>query len=116
MIPVIEIDSPLRLSDLNFSIVRELGLLEPFGESNKEPVFATKDIGIVNHRIVGNNHLKMRLRQDRKDMDAIAFNQGDKAEKLAAASSLDVAFVPNINEWNGMKNLQLNVKAIRPGS
>ena len=115
MIPLIEIDAPLRLSDVNFSIVRELALLEPFGESNKEPVFATKDIGIVNHRIVGNNHLKMRLRQDRKDMDAIAFNQGNKVEELEASSSLDVAFVPGINEWNGMKNLQLNVKAIRPG-
>ena len=116
MIPVIEIDAPLRLSDVNFSIVRELGLLEPFGESNSEPVFATKEIEIVNHRIVGKNHLKMRLRQKRKDMDAIGFNQGDMIEDLEAASSLDVAFVPCINEWNGMKNLQLNVKAIRPGS
>lgn len=115
MIPVLEIDAVLRLSDVNFSIVRELSLLEPFGESNSEPVFATKEIKIVNHRIVGNNHLKMRLRQDRKDMDAIAFNQGDKVEELEAASSLDIAFVPGINEWNGMKNLQLNVKAIRPG-
>lgn len=116
MMPVLEIDATLRLSDVNFTIVRELGPLEPYGESNKEPVFATKEIEIVNHRIVGNNHLKMQLRQDRKDMDAIAFNQGDMIKELEAASSLDVAFVPNINEWNGMKNLQLNVKAIRPGS
>lgn len=115
MIPLIEIDASLKFSEVNFSIARELSLLEPLGESNKEPVFAAKDIGIVNHRIVGNNHLKMRLRQDRKDMDAIAFNQGDKLEELEAAASLDVAFVPGINEWNGMKNLQLNVKAIRPG-
>jgi single-stranded-DNA-specific exonuclease len=115
MIPVIEIDAPLRLSDVNFTSVRELGLLEPFGESNNEPVFATKDIEIVDHRIVGEKHLKMRLRQDRRDMDAIAFNQGDMIEELEAASSLDVAFAPGINEWNGMKKLQLNVKAIRPG-
>ncbi|GBE04224.1 single-stranded-DNA-specific exonuclease RecJ [bacterium BMS3Abin09] len=115
MMPVLEIDAALKLSDVNFTIVRELGLLEPYGELNREPVFATKEIKIVNHRIVGNNHLKMRLRQDRKDMDAIAFNQGDKVEELEAATSLDVAFVPGINEWNGMKNIQLNVKAIRPG-
>lgn len=115
MLPVIAIDAALRFSDINFSIVRELDLLEPFGESNREPVFATKDIEIVNHRIVGKNHLKMRLRQNRKDMDAIGFNQGDMIEEIESASSLDVAFVPGINEWNGMKNLQLNVKAIRPG-
>jgi single-stranded-DNA-specific exonuclease len=115
MIPVLEIDAPLRLSNINFTSVRELGLLEPFGESNKEPVFATKDMEIVDHRIVGEKHLKMRLRQDRRDMDAIGFNLGDMSVELEAASSLDVAFVPGINEWNGMKKLQLIVKAVRPG-
>ena len=114
MIPILEIDAPLRFSDLNFSIVRELGLLEPFGESNREPVFATKEIAVVYQKIVGNNHLKMRLRQERKDMDAIGFNLGEMIEELEKAQSLDVAFVPGINEWNGMKNLQLNIKAIRP--
>jgi single-stranded-DNA-specific exonuclease len=116
MVPVLEIDAALRLSDVNFTIVRELGLLEPFGESNSEPLFAAKEIEIVDWRIVGNNHLKMRLRQDRRDIDAIAFNQGAMIEELETTSALDVAFVPNINEWNGMKNLQLIVKAIRPGS
>ncbi|HDZ84719.1 MAG TPA: single-stranded-DNA-specific exonuclease RecJ, partial [Nitrospirae bacterium] len=38
MMPVLEIDAALKLSDVNFTIVRELGLLEPYGELNREPV------------------------------------------------------------------------------
>jgi hypothetical protein len=40
---------------------------------------------------------------------------GDQMKSIRSSSTLDIAFVPGINEWNGAKNLQLNLKAIRPG-
>jgi single-stranded-DNA-specific exonuclease len=116
MIPTLEIDATVNFSDLNFNLVKELGLLEPFGDSNREPVFGTKNIEIVNHKTVGNNHLKMYLKQDRINLDTIGFGMADKLGKIGNASTLDIAFVPSINEWNGSKNLQLNLKAIRPSS
>ncbi|MBI4683517.1 MAG: single-stranded-DNA-specific exonuclease RecJ [Nitrospirae bacterium] len=113
-VPTLEIDAAVSFSDLNLNLVKELSLLEPFGDSNREPMFGARNIEIVNHRIVGNNHLKMQLKQDRINLDTIGFRMADKLTKITPVSALDIAFVPIINEWNGNKNLQLNLKAIRP--
>jgi single-stranded-DNA-specific exonuclease len=114
--PVMEIDAAMQLSDLNFKLVEELRLLEPFGFSNREPVFGAKDVRIINHRIVGNNHLKMQLKQKNMNVDSIGFNLGEEFGSMENVLSLDIAFVPEINEWNGTRNLQLNMKAIRPSA
>jgi len=114
--PTLEIDAAVRLRDINFTLIKEISLMEPFGESNREPVFGAKDIHILNHRVVGNNHLKMQLRQERTHMDTIGFSMGKSMERIGPDEALDIAFVPAVNEWNGMRNLQLNLKAIRPGA
>ena len=116
MVPTLEIDAAIKLSDVSFNLVNELSLLEPFGDSNREPVFGAKGIEILDRRIVGDNHLKMRLKQERISLDSIGFSMADKFQKIGPASSLDIAFVPNINEWNGSRNLQLQLKAFRPNS
>lgn len=116
MVPVLEIDAALKFSDINFSLVKELSLLEPYGDSNREPVFGAKDIKIIDRRIVGEKHLKMKLRQEKINIDTIGFSMCNQLQKIGPASSLDIAFVPCINEWNGARNLQLTLKAIRPNS
>jgi single-stranded-DNA-specific exonuclease len=114
--PTLEIDASVKLRDINFNLIQEITLMEPFGDSNREPVFGSKDIHILNHRIVGNNHLKMQLRQESTHMDTIGFSMGRTMEDIGPADLLDIAFVPAINEWNGTRSLQLNLKAIRPGT
>ena len=86
MIPLLEIDASIKFSDINFDLIRELSLLEPYGESNKPPVFGSKDIQIVNHRIVGNNHLKMQLKQESINMDTIGFNMGKELGSIEESS------------------------------
>jgi len=113
---VLEIDAAVIFSDLNLNLVNELALLEPYGDSNRQPVLGAKDIEIVNQKIVGNNHLKMLLRQENLSMDTIGFSMGKQLDHLGKASSLDIAFVLGVNEWNGSRNLQLQLRGIRPGS
>ena len=57
----------------------------------------------------------MQLKQGTVSVDSIGFSMGDQMKTIGPASTLDIAFVPCINEWNGTRNLQLNLKAIRPG-
>lgn len=116
MVSVLEIDAAVTFADLNFTLLNELNLLEPFGDSNREPLFGAKNIKIVNHKIVGNNHLKMYLKQDKINLDTIGFGMADKLGKIGHAAALDIAFIPSVNEWNGSRNLQLNLKAIRPSN
>ncbi len=115
LVPVLDIDTAVQLSDINLSLVKELILLEPFGNANREPLFGAKGINIVDHRIVGNNHLKLQLSQNNYQIDTIGFGMGDELKNIGSSSTLDIAFVPEINEWNGMRNIQLKLKALRPG-
>ncbi len=51
----IHIDVAMPLAYISKGLIEQLGLLEPFGAGNVKPVFAQKDIHIINGRIVGKN-------------------------------------------------------------
>ena len=113
MVPVLRIDAPLKLSDVTADFVREITCLEPFGYGNEEPVFGAKKLEIVQSRIVGNNHLKMYLKQNGKGIDSIGFDLGGMLDEVGPGAMVDAAFVPMMNEWDGGRNLQLNLKSVR---
>jgi single-stranded-DNA-specific exonuclease len=114
LIPTMEIDAGIELFEVNVNLVRELDLLEPFGTANRPPLFGARGIELRDPRIVGNNHLKMKAKQKLSTIDTIGFRMADYLELAHKTSKLDIAFVPCINEWNGNKSLQLNLKALRP--
>jgi single-stranded-DNA-specific exonuclease len=113
-IPTIEIDAEVALSDVNTGLIKELSMLEPLGYGNPEPLLGARRLDIVNPRIVGNNHLKLRLKQMSMSIDAIGFDMGNLLGSLGLSVSVDAAFMPAINEWNGNRYMQLNLKAFRP--
>jgi single-stranded-DNA-specific exonuclease len=113
-IPTLEIDADAELSDITFDLAREFDLLEPFGCGNAEPLIGSKGLEVLYPKIVKDSHLKMKLRQKGQAFDAIGFNMAAFFEKLATATKLDAVYTPAINEWQGSKCLQLNLKALRP--
>jgi single-stranded-DNA-specific exonuclease len=113
LVPVLRIDAPLKLSEVTADFVREITCLEPFGYGNEEPVFGAKRLEIVQSRIVGNNHLKMYLKQNGKGIDSIGFDLGGMLDEVGPGAMVDAAFVPMMNEWDGGRNLQLNLKSVR---
>ncbi|MGE5894833.1 MAG: single-stranded-DNA-specific exonuclease RecJ [bacterium] len=112
--PLLLIDAEVSLRDVNFPFIRELAKIEPFGFGNEEPLFAAKNLAVIEPRIVGKNHLKMKLKHSSYALDAIGFDMGDRYESLESSGTVDAVFVPGINEWNGGRVLQLTVRAIRP--
>ena len=122
LIPTLEIDAGVELSEVNFNLIKELSLLEPFGNSNKEPLLGVKGIEIIEPRVVGSNHLKMRLKQGPAVFDTIGFSMGNLLEQddsrftIHDSRFVDAAFIPCVNEWNGNTALQLKLKAVRPSN
>jgi single-stranded-DNA-specific exonuclease len=113
LVPVLRIDAPLCLADVTMELVREIARLEPFGCGNEEPVFGARGVEVVQPRIVGNNHLKLHLRQKGKAIDSIGFDLGGILGSVRTGNLFDAAFVPVLNEWDGGRGLQLNLKALR---
>jgi single-stranded-DNA-specific exonuclease len=113
-IPSLTIDAGVSLADITGGLMREFRLLEPLGSGNPEPLFGSKMLSVDSSRIVGNNHLKMKLRQKSYVIDAIGFGLGQDRGHLDVSTTIDAVYTPSINEWNGRQSLQLIVKAFRP--
>jgi single-stranded-DNA-specific exonuclease len=113
--PTLEIDTVIDIHQLNEELVEELSMLEPTGHSNPPPRFMVPNVCVVDWRLVGRdaNHLKLKIaRAGQPPIDAIGFNLGEWASDLP--ERIDAAFSLEINEWNGRRNLQMNLHDIRP--
>jgi single-stranded-DNA-specific exonuclease len=109
LVPVLDIDTEVSAADVNLSLVHELQCLEPFGAGNPEPTLMLRSVTVVERRIVGDAHLKLRLSVGGKAFNAIAFRQAE----CSTDGLLDIAFFPESNVWNNTTTLQLRIKAIR---
>lgn len=114
MLPVLEIDLVLPKESITFQLAGELQRLAPFGQSNKMPIFSTKELSIIDFRYLsGNKHLKITLSDGKNLIDGIAFGLGELFDLLMHGQHFEVAFCLEINEWQGERKLQLNIKDIR---
>ncbi len=111
--PTLSIDATVDLKDVTFRLAREIETLEPFGHGNPEPVFGSKGLEAINPRVVGNNHLKVKLRSANCAHDAIGWGMGDLLEFVQDAGQVDAAFSVTINEWERGRDVQLSLKGIR---
>ena len=113
IVPIINIDAKITLKDIDKEVVESLKLIEPFGEANKMPMFAFKNMRIDSIRALSEGkHLKLTLKEDNKIINAIGFNIGELAEEYRIGDKVDIAGFLEINTFNGTDNLQINIKDI----
>ena len=109
---VIETDGGLQLGELSLQQAETLRFAGPWGQCFAEPLF-DDEFDVLDWRIVGDKHLKLRLlhKVSREDVDAIAFNQN--ADILQAGqSSLRMIYRMDVNEFRGRRSLQLIIEYI----
>lgn len=112
--PVVKIDKEIKLKDITIENVKNLNLLEPFGEANKTPIFIYKNLKIDSIRALSEGkHLKLTLKDDNVIINAIGFNMGSYSEEYLIGDKIDVIGVLEINTFNGIENVQINMRDIR---
>lgn len=108
------IDVPMPLDYISEPLIKELELLEPFGQGNEKPQFAQKDLNIRSVRVLGRNRNAVKLclvTGNGTVMDAMLFTDGDEfTAKQAGHRMIDIIYYPTINEYNGNRTLQVTVK------
>jgi single-stranded-DNA-specific exonuclease len=110
---VLAIDAEVLLGMLTLRVVEEIERLEPHGIGNPRPLLVANRLKVVGApRVVGErkNHLQFRVAQGTTIVKAVAWNLAERAKGLAADSVCSLAFHPAINEWNGRREVQLEVK------
>lgn len=114
IVPIIKIDEKIQLQDISIKDIKDLELLEPFGEGNKMPLFQVSNVKIASIRALSEGkHLKMTLKDDNKFIDTIGFNMGNLSSEYPIGTKIDVVGNLEINNYKGMENIQINLKDIR---
>lgn len=113
IMPVIQVDSKMDVKDINKDMVESIKQLEPFGEGNRMPVFAFKNLKIDSIRALSEGkHLKLTLKDNNTIINSIGFNLGHLAEEYHIGDKIDVVGVLEINSFNGVESLQINMKDV----
>ncbi len=110
----ISVDAEMPLSSLGVKLIKEIGLLMPYGQGNPEPVLAARKLVVKNRpREIGKSGVKFLVTDGRISAEAITFRK-NFFYRPSQGESVDLAYTPSINSYNGVESLQLNIRDIRP--
>ena len=118
-------DAELLGQEINWELMDDIEKLEPTGENNPKPLFLIKDLEVIEARKVGNGggHLKFKFRKfcesGVKYFSGIGFKMGNGhvppgENELQSGDKIDVLCNLQVNDFNGMRSIELGVKDIRP--
>ena len=134
IIPVIKIDSPIAIEKIDESLVCDIESLRPFGKGNNSPLLGAKNLEVTRVFFMGKEgrFMKFRFKNSLTGgyIDGINFDKYEpfKEEfidkygenrflKLKddgyGGFNMDIIYYPGINEFNGKRTIQLNIKAFR---
>ena len=126
------IDSSFYVDKIDFDLIEEIDRLRPFGKDNPRPILGDRDLEIIFAKMIGKNKnvLKLKLLKNNKTIDAILFSEAiDKynyllekfgenvmsqlENNIACNANIDIIYYPEINDFNNVKNIQLNLIDLR---
>lgn len=132
IIPKVSIDMGLLLSQINYELIDQISLLEPYGKANPKPTFGMKKLKVIEAKILGKNRnvLKLKLSDGRLYIEGVYFGDIDNFENyikdelggieynkmlngMVNNIYLDIICMPDINEFNGNKKVQLVISNYR---
>ena len=109
--PCVRLDHEVLFSELDFGFLEWHEMLQPFGNGNPQPLFFAAAIEqVAPPRVVGENHLALRLRQRNYHQRAIFFGA---AENSLPPQPWDIAFRIRPGEYEGERRLEMQVEAVR---
>ena len=112
---VLDIDCAVTADLLSVGSIDALSALEPCGNGCPKPVLMLEKLVVDRLALVGNSrHMRLRLKQGHHMLGAICFCATTDTFPIQPGDIVDVAFQPQVNEFRGVRSVQLNVQDIRP--
>jgi len=109
--PVLRLDAPLDLADVDWPLYEEILQLEPFGMGNPTPVFGAWRVRLLaTPRVLQEKHLKLRVGNGAHNLDALGWSWATRTPPLAAGQQVDLAFTLEQNNYQDRASLQLVIK------
>lgn len=113
IIPIINIDAKINLGEINKEMVASLKQLEPFGEGNKMPIFAFKNLKIDSIRALSEGkHIKLTLKEGNSIINAIGFNLGHLVDEYRIGDKIDIVGTLEIIVLTGLTVCKLILRML----
>jgi len=102
------------LAQLDGLLYDNLQRLAPHGMGNPTPVFAARGLRLLSPpRVLKERHLKLRVGQDSRGLDALAWGWGPRSKEWAQGQTVDAAFTLEANDFQAFRSLQLELRDMR---
>ena len=109
-----EADCEADMTELTMELAEELEGLEPFGVGNQTPLFILRDAVIQKIIPLGaGKHTKLMIYRDGMILQAIWFSHATTQLPFVVGDTVDILFQLNINDYQGVRSLQLIVQDLR---
>lgn len=114
--PVLELDMELPFAHVSATLLKELELLQPFGQGNPRPIFLSPRLAVIKHRFFSQKkHLELHLADstDGSIMRAVAWRQGERWQETSLDHrQITIAYTPRLSKFNGLLQIELAVQDI----
>jgi len=113
-IPIIEYDAEIEINEIDSKMLRLLNQMEPFGPGNMKPIFRSNnmiDSGFA--KVLKDKHLKIGTKGNARRIDGIGFGLAHAYDAVKQGKPFDACYTIEENDFNGQKNIQLNLKDIQ---
>jgi single-stranded-DNA-specific exonuclease len=117
--PTIVLDAWAQPSELTAGLVSQLNSLAPFGAGNPTPVLASQELTLIGIEELGPNgdHARLRVQEVASQCraEAVWFRCGELVDRLSPGQTLDICYVPEIDEWRGGGSVRMLVRDVAVG-
>lgn len=117
-LPILNVDALLNPTKLTLADAEEFEKFEPYGMGNPKPILACRKVRGNQAKAIGKegNHLSFVIPAESDNMQNIRAVAWDSANLLSMVEKefFDIAYEPNIDEWQGMKKIQCMVNYLEP--
>ncbi len=112
---VLDADCVITPELLTLHNIDSLKALEPCGNGCPKPMLVMENLTVEKlSQVGGGRHLRLRLQGKGYGFNGIFFSATAESAAIEVGDVVDVAFIPQINEFRGEHTVQMNIQDIRP--
>ncbi len=114
--PAITLDADLTLAQADWPLAEMVERFEPFGMQAPRPTFAVRNMVLREKTVIGKDqtHVRVLLADGTTVRKGIAFGMANDFADLHPGDRIDCAAHLGMNEWNGNRELQLQLIDVHP--
>ncbi len=112
---ILKVDAILHIKQIDFSLLRNLDKMQPFGIANPKPVFGFENVEIESLQYIGKdkNHCRFSICGNGDKRQCIAFRALENGLDIKSGEKVNVAFSLKSSYWQGREKIDLIVEDVQ---